>query len=164
MLVEGQPAPDFTVESISGQRIELSQLRGRKVLVKFHRFAGCPVARRQIAAFVSRHAELTRGGIETIIFLHSSRQNLIATFLEAPSIHIVGDQSKRVYRLFSSAFRFRSLFAPGSWTATFASFMQGYFPVFTRFEGGILAVPSDFLVDENGILKKVHYGSDFGDT
>jgi peroxiredoxin Q/BCP len=164
MLIQDQPAPDLTVESIGGEHIDLSRLRGKKVLIKFHRFAGCPVARRQIDAFMAQHGELARAGVESIIFLHSSRKNLIATFREAPGVHIVSDEAKIFYRRFHSAFRFQALFAPRSWLATLASFLKGYFPIFTRFEGGILAVPSDILVDENGAIAKVHYGRDFGDT
>lgn len=164
MLNQNQRSPDLTVETIGGRHIDLSRLRGKKVLIKFHRFAGCPVARCQIDEFIAHQRELATAGVESIIFLHSSRKNLIAVFHEAPGIHIVADASKMHYRRFHSEFRLAALFAARSWMVTFASMLKGYFPIFTRFEGGILGVPSDFLIDENGAITKVHYGHHFGDT
>ena len=44
MVVEGDPAPDFTLESDTGARVTLSQLRGRPVVLYFYprdETAGC---------------------------------------------------------------------------------------------------------------------------
>lgn len=164
MLSENRPAPGISTDTISGQPFDLSRLRGKKVLLKFHRFAGCPVARRQIDSYVAQHHELMAAGVESVIFLHSRQEHLAGLFPDVPGIHIVGDPDKVFYRRFHSAFRLRALWAPGTWAATFASLFSGYLPLFSRFEGGILAVPSDFLVDERGNITRVHYGRHFGDS
>gem|GEM_PF-4964567 len=36
--------------------------------------------------------------------------------------------------------------------------------LFGRFQGGIIAVPSDFLINEQGVIAALHYGKHFGDT
>jgi hypothetical protein len=41
---------------------------------------------------------------------------------------------------------------------------MGYFPQFNRFEGGVVGLPSDFLVDKTGRIIDVHYGKHFGDS
>jgi hypothetical protein len=59
MLTKNQLAPAIRTTSVSGQPINLSTLRGkREVLIKFHRFSGCPVARCQIDDLLKRQDEL----------------------------------------------------------------------------------------------------------
>ena len=52
MLTKNLPAPEINADSINGQRIDLYRLRGKKVLIKFHRFSGCPIAQCQIHEFI----------------------------------------------------------------------------------------------------------------
>jgi len=164
MLTKNQIAPTIEARSISNHPIDLHALRGKNVLIKFHRFSGCPVARCQIDEFIERQGELNGAGIETVVLLHSSKDRLLPNFKEVPGLHIVADRQKMFYRLFQSEFLLGKLFSIASWRATFASFLKGYFPQFHRFEGGILAVPSDFLLDSGGRIVDLHYGKHFGDS
>jgi hypothetical protein len=108
--------------------------------------------------------DLNNGGIETIVFLHSSKDKILANFNEVPGIHIIADPKKIFYRLYGSEFSWKKLFSFSSWKETFSSFFKGYFPQFNRFEGGIIGIPSDFLVDESGKIAYSHYGKHFGDS
>jgi len=164
MLTKNQLAPAIRTTSLSGQPIDLSTLRGKRVLIKFHRFSGCPVARHQIDDLIRRHDELNRTGIETIVFLHSSAVKIMPNFHEVPGLHIVADRQKAFYQAYQSRFLWRKLFAAASWRATFSAFTRGYFPQFNRFEGGIVGLPSDFLVDGTGRILDLHYGKHFGDS
>jgi peroxiredoxin len=164
MLTKNQLAPAIRTTSLSGQPVDLSVLRGKRVLIKFHRFSGCPVARRQIDDLIKRQDELNRAGIETIVFLHSSAAKILPNFQEVPGLHIVADRQKAFYQAYQLRFLWRKLFAAASWRATFSAFIRGYFPQFNRFEGGIVGIPSDFLVDTTGRIIDVHYGKHFGDS
>lgn len=157
-------APEFVVNSINEEPIDLYKLRGKKVLLKFHRFSGCPVARNQISEFMKHQKELNDAGIETIVFLHSSKEKVRSVLREVPGLHIVADKQKKVYKLFQSEFLISKLFSLSSWAATIRAIFRGYFPLFNRFEGGIVGVPSDFLIDENSIIRALHYGRHFGDS
>jgi peroxiredoxin len=159
-----QPAPTIDTISLSGDRVDLAQFRGKKVLVKFHRFSGCPVARRQVHDFINEQGTLNAAGIETIVVLHSSAAKMRPNFEEVAGLHLVPDPGKALYCAYHAEFRWRKLFSIGSWRATFTSFARGYFPQFTRFEGGIVGVPSDFLVDEEGTIAVTHHGAHFGDS
>ena len=75
MLSTKQPAPPIDTVSLSGRPIDLGEFHGKKVLVKFHRFSGCPVARRQIHDLIEDQEALNAAGIETIVVLHSSQEN-----------------------------------------------------------------------------------------
>lgn len=166
MLVKNQPAPAIKADSITGQTIDLSGLRGKKVLIKFHRFSGCPIAQCQINDLITRHDELNSAGIETIVFLHSSKEKIVSNsnFKETPGLHIIADREKRFYRLYQSQFPLKKFFSIASWRETFRSVFKGYLPKFNQFQGGILGVPSDFLLNKNGIIADLNYGSHFGDS
>jgi peroxiredoxin len=164
-LVSGnQLAPSIHTFTISDQEIDLSQFLGRKVLIKFHRFSGCPIAQDQIHEVIRRQNELTDAGIETVVLLHSSKKKILANFNEVPGLHIIADRQKKFYRLYQAAFSWGKLFSPDTWRATFRSIFRGYFPQFTRFEGGIIGVPADFLLDRKGKVVSWHYGKHFGDS
>ena len=164
MLTRNHQAPEIVASTINGQQIELSGFNEKKVLVKFHRFSGCPVAQFQLGEFVERQAELNAAGIETIIFMHSSVKKIQSNFKEVPGLHIIADKQKKFYKSFGSAFSWKALLSISSWRATFKAILNGYFPHFNKFEGGITGIPSDFLLDTQGTVVDVNYGKHFGDS
>ena len=164
MLFKNQLAPEFVANSINDELIDLYGFRGKKVLIKFHRFSGCPVARSQINNFLKRQKELSAAGVETIVFLHNSIDKVRSIIHEVPGLRIIPDKQKKIYKLFQSEFSVGKLFSLSSWVATFSAFFHGYFPLFSKFQGGIIGVPSDFLLDEKSIIRDLHYGRHFGDS
>jgi peroxiredoxin len=164
MLSARQPAPKINAISLSGRRIDLDEFRGKKVLVKFHRFSGCPVARRQIDDLVDQQETLNAAGVETIVVLHSSDEKMRPNFHEVPDLHLIPDPDKVLYRAYRVEFRWRRLFSLASWRETLLSLVRGYVPQFRRFEGGITGIPADFLLDEAGTIVAAHYGRHFGDS
>ncbi|HMK04825.1 MAG TPA: redoxin domain-containing protein [Ferruginibacter sp.] len=164
MLQKGQTPPDISVNSVSGRPVSLNALRGKKVLVKFHRFSGCPVCRYQTHELIKRQPELNAAGIETLLFMHSSKNKILANFKEVEGLHIIADKEKVFYNKYSSAFSWKKLFNLSTWGATFAAIFKGFFPHFDKFEGGVTGVPSDFLLDETGNIKALKYGKHYGDS
>jgi peroxiredoxin len=59
-LDSNTPAPAFTGALIGGGSLSLSDLRGRPVLLKFYRFAECPVCNLHVRELVRRHDESRR--------------------------------------------------------------------------------------------------------
>jgi thioredoxin-dependent peroxiredoxin len=164
MLTKNQIAPEIVANSIGDQQIDLYKLRGKKVLIKFHRFSGCPVCQHQIHTFIKEYNALAAAGIETIVFMHSSKKKILSNFNEVPGLHIIADRQKTFYHLFYSEFLWRKVFSMASWISIFTAFFNGYFPQFNKFEGGVIGVPSDFLVDEKSMISNLHYGKHFGDS
>ncbi|MBS1751637.1 MAG: redoxin domain-containing protein [Bacteroidetes bacterium] len=164
MLNIGDSAPEIYADSINNQHITLKQLKGRKVLIKFHRFSGCPIAQNHIHEFMKRQQELNATGIESIIFLHSSPDKIASSYSEVPGLHIIGDKSKTFYKLYGVEFSWKKFFTLHTWKETIASIFKGYPPLFNKFEGGIIGLPSDFLVDENGNISNLHFGKHYGDS
>jgi peroxiredoxin len=164
MLKKGQLAPEIMVSSVSGEHVSLNELKGKKVLIKFHRFSGCPVCQYQTHELIKQQHELNEAGIETILFMHSSKHKILANFNEVKGLHIISDKQKVFNRKYNSEFSWKKLFSLSTWQITLAAIFKGFFPQFDKFEGGIIGVPSDFLLDQNGNIKEAKYGRNFGDS
>jgi len=64
MLAEGDPAPDFTLESDSGEEVTLSSLRGRPVVLYFYPKDDTPGCTRQACGIRDAWADFQRAGAE----------------------------------------------------------------------------------------------------
>ena len=64
MLAEGDPAPDFTLESDSGEEVTLSSLRGRPVVLYFYPKDDTPGCTRQACGIRDAWGEFQRAGAE----------------------------------------------------------------------------------------------------
>ncbi|HJW29314.1 MAG TPA: redoxin domain-containing protein, partial [Saprospiraceae bacterium] len=138
MLTTYQLAPEIRTRTISDLPIDLHKLQGKKVVIKFHRFSGCPVARREIKAFISRQKELFAAGIETIVFLHNTRDKVLPVFTELPGLHVIADRQKLYYEKYHAQFSWLKLLSFASWRVTIAAICHGFFPKFAKFQGGII--------------------------
>jgi peroxiredoxin len=164
MLTINQLAPEIIARTITGESIDLYKMKGKKVLIKFHRFSGCPVAQREISEFAKRQKELFHAGIETIVFLHNSIDKVLPVFKEIPGLHLIADQEKSFYKSYQAQFKWSQLLSFASWRVTIAAIFHGYFPKFSKFQGGVIGIPADFLVDEKSRIVDLHYGKHFGDS
>lgn len=65
MLAVGETAPDFTAEDERGDRVSLSDYRGRKaVVLVFYPGDSTPLCTKQLCEFRDSYEELTRAGVE----------------------------------------------------------------------------------------------------
>lgn len=110
MLKKEQPAPEILANSVNDELVSLNALKGKKVLVKFHRFSGCPVCQYQIHELIKQQHELNAAGIETILFMHSSKNKILANFNEVKGLHIIPDKQKAFYMKYHSTFSWKKLF------------------------------------------------------
>ncbi len=164
MLTVNQFAPSIITNSISNQKIDLENYKGKNVWIKFHRFSGCPVCQYQIHEVIERQQELNKADIETLIFIHSSQKNVKSNFKEVQGLHIIDDKQKDFYKLFDSKFSWKGLLSLKTWTVTFESIFKGFFPHLNKFEGGIFGIPSDFLLNQEGRIVDLNYGKHYGDS
>ena len=66
MLQPGDPAPDFTVHSTPGQRVSLSDFRGKTLVLAFYPSDWSPVCSDQTALYNEILPEFRRAGAEMI--------------------------------------------------------------------------------------------------
>jgi peroxiredoxin Q/BCP len=62
MLAEGDPAPDFTLESDSGEEVTLSSLRGKPVVLYFYPKDDTPGCTRQACGIRDAYGEFEQAG------------------------------------------------------------------------------------------------------
>ena len=65
-LSPGDPAPDFTLESDTGEHVSLADLRGRKVIVYFYPAAMTPGCTTQACDFTDSLESLTAAGYDVL--------------------------------------------------------------------------------------------------
>lgn len=67
MLRNGSPAPDFRLPGEGGAEYTLAEVRqGRPLLLYFFRFADCPTARRDLAAYAEAYPRIRAVGAEMV--------------------------------------------------------------------------------------------------
>ena len=111
MIEEGRPAPDFELESDSGETVRLSDLRGKPVVLYFYPKDDTPGCTRQACGIRDAWTEFQRAGAEVIgisadtTASHErfrSKYSLPFTLLADPEhklaeLYGVGQEGKRSY-------------------------------------------------------------------
>jgi peroxiredoxin len=159
-LYSGQQVPTFEKIDFLGKSQSIDKYRGKKVLISFFRYASCPLCNLQVQKLIKEYESWKNMNFE-ILAIFESTPDSIREYVgkqDAP-FPIIPDPELTLYKLFKlesnwlkfipSAFRFLIAVAHG--------FRPG------RTEGDRSIVPANFLIDENGIIKKAHYGKHIGD-
>jgi peroxiredoxin len=66
MIAVGEPAPDFTLRDQDGERVSLSDFKGRKVLLVFYPGDFSPVCGDQLSIYQEVKPELSAKGVELV--------------------------------------------------------------------------------------------------
>ncbi|HYN30283.1 MAG TPA: thioredoxin-dependent thiol peroxidase [Dermatophilaceae bacterium] len=98
-LACGDPAPDFTLTSDTGEEVALSGLRGRKVIVYFYPAAMTPGCTTQACDF-SDSLESLRGSGYEVLGISPDRPEKLARFREKEglTITLLADPDREVLR------------------------------------------------------------------
>jgi peroxiredoxin len=66
MIAVGEPAPDFTLRDQDGEKVSLSDYRGRKVLLVFYPLDFSPVCADQLSIYQEVKPEIAARGVELV--------------------------------------------------------------------------------------------------
>jgi peroxiredoxin Q/BCP len=96
-LSPGDPAPDFTLPSDTGEEVRLADLRGRKVIVYFYPAAMTPGCTKQACDFTDSLDSLRAAGYE-VLGISPDKPEKLAKFRErdALTITLLSDADKQV--------------------------------------------------------------------
>ena len=135
LLSPGDAAPDFTLESDTGEEVTLSALRGRKVIVYFYPAASTPGCTKQACDFRDSLAELNEAGLD-VVGISPDKPEKLAKFRDAEGLTfpLLSDPDKKVLTAWG-AFGEKSMYGKT---------VQG-------------VIRSTFLVDENGVVEVAQY-------
>ncbi len=84
-LAVGDPAPDLTLPSATGEQVSLRDLRGRSVVVYFYPAAGTPGCTKQACDFRDSLASLTAHGYD-VLGVSPDRPEKLASFAQAEGL------------------------------------------------------------------------------
>ena len=163
-LTLGSPAPDFSAESIGGRRVSLQQLRGRPVLLKFYRFATCPVCNLHMHRFIQQHRMVSEAGLTTVVLYHSPADKLAEAQDYATPFDLIPDPEKKIFRAYGVERGLRGLVSPTVMREYFKALMAGFPPGLLTSDGGITGNPADFIIDASGQVVLAHYGKHYADS
>jgi peroxiredoxin Q/BCP len=162
-LKPGDPVIDLQLPALDNSVFNTDSLRGRRYLLSFFRFAGCPFCNIRMHELVTRYNELPEGFTIVAVFdaplddlqRHETRHRAV--------FPILADSTNTYYKKYSID---RSVWgmlkgAVVRFPALLQALRRGYFP--TTIKGKLHTLPADFLVDEQGRIQTAHYGRDLGD-
>jgi thioredoxin-dependent peroxiredoxin len=134
-LSVGDPAPDFTLTSDTGEEVTLSELRGRKVIVYFYPAAMTPGCTKQACDFTDSLDSLQTAGYE-VLGISPDKPEKLAKFRtrDALTITLLSDSDKQVLTEYG-AFGEKKMYGKT---------VQG-------------VIRSTFVVDEQGNLEQAQY-------
>ena len=67
-LVLGDAAPELTLPAIDGSTFDMSQMRGKKVILTFFRFSSCPLCNMRIRRLTQRWNEFSKDTVMVGVF------------------------------------------------------------------------------------------------
>jgi peroxiredoxin Q/BCP len=134
-LAEGQLAPDFTLENQHGERVTLSQLRGRKVILYFYGEAGTPACTGQACDFRDRLDAFADEGYQ-VVGVSRDEVSAIAKMADAEHLMfpLLADPDRHVHELYG----------------TF-----GEKQLYGRTVRGVIR--ATFVLDEHGVIDRAFY-------
>jgi thioredoxin-dependent peroxiredoxin len=102
-LSPGDPAPDFTLETDTGDKVTLSDLRGRKVIVYFYPAAMTPGCTTQACDFTDSLESLRGAGYE-VLGISPDQPAKLAKFRERDNLTItlLADTDKLVMQAYGA--------------------------------------------------------------
>lgn len=162
-LTQGQTAPDFSRHDLYDMPLGLQQLKGKKVLLSFYRYASCPFCNLRFNALTQKQAQWQAKGLVTLAVFQSPKASILEYAGKEPSpIQIIANPERDLYRLYGVEGSWKGFLTGALQLGTFAKALkQGHLP--GKIEGDMNMVPADFVLDENGQILLAYYGKDISD-
>lgn len=167
-LTEGNKAPTFKIKDVAGKTINLADYKGKKVLLCFFRYAGCPWCNLAIHRLVLEYPKFKKLGLEVITFVQSKPENIQKYIFDQhvpnPPFPIIADPDRKIYNLYGvedsygAAVKSIKRVPEWFWNAAGKKYKQG------KSDGSMTLVPAEFMIGPDEFnLYKVHYGIDYFD-
>ncbi len=160
----GDRITPVSLPAIDGTLFNTDSLQGKAYMLSFFRFASCPFCNLRMHELVTKFDQLPSGFTIVAVFdspLDNLQQHADRHHAPFP---VLADENGGYYELYDiehslpgvlkgMIFRMPRLM--------YGMFGKGYVPL--KIKGSMTTMPADFLVDEDGIIRKAYYGSDEGD-
>ena len=99
----GTPAPDFSLKTLAGQTVRLSDLRGKVVFLNLWA-TWCPPCREEMPSMVRFYERFRAQGVEIVAVSEDRDPEAVRKFVKAQGVtfSVALDDEKRVYRLYGA--------------------------------------------------------------
>ncbi|HEX9915456.1 MAG TPA: peroxiredoxin-like family protein [Candidatus Bathyarchaeia archaeon] len=156
-LRPGDPAPGFSLDSVNMGRVTLGEYRGRRVLLVFGRYFGCPVCQYDFDQLIRFRRER---GID-VIYVVQSRPESAAEYISGLGVDfpvVAVPMEAGGYRVYD-AYGVGAL-GPVSIIQIFrrARDARKAGKVHGPYEGRETQSPADFVVNVDGVILRAHVG------
>ncbi|MBU2916310.1 peroxiredoxin-like family protein [Reichenbachiella agariperforans] len=161
-------APTFDLTDIFDRRINLKDYRGKRVMVGFFRHAGCPFCNIRIHRLQKKHAAFKALGLEMIFFFESEEKVLKSHefHVDVNPIPLISDPDKIWYQKYgieSSGVKSAVSHVTSFFQTVVEAKMKGLPVHMMEGNESIKTIPAEFLIDDKGMVRKVHYARSLTD-
>jgi thioredoxin-dependent peroxiredoxin len=169
MVVElNVAAPAFTSLDIFDRTIDLKSYKGKKLFIGFFRHAGCPFCNLRVHNLMKIREELLSKNMEMIFFFESRKELILQSIFhrEVSPVPLIADPEKKWYAIYGveNSFAKTSMSHLTSFIQTAISAKRKKLPIYAMASGeSFSTIPAEFLLDENGIIRKIHYAKNLND-
>jgi peroxiredoxin len=163
-LSTGDNAPALILPAIDGSTFDMSNLKGKKVILTFFRFSTCPLCNMRIRKIKQRWSEFSSDAVMVGVFDAGIDELSKRMKKHDVPFTIVADES---YAAFEANGVSKS-FGKFMWGAAKSPFtllqatLRGYVPL-TMSIAKLSTIPVDVLIDEHGRVVEAHYCKDTAD-
>jgi peroxiredoxin len=157
-------APAFSAESLSGKTVSLEDYKNKNLLVKFYRFATCPVCNLHLRNFVKQYDELKKEGLEVVIIYHSPKWRMEKNFPQDIPFELLSDPGKNIFRKYGVESSLAGMFSWRLMRDYMLALKAGYPTGMLSHDGGVMGHPADFIINKQGKIVFAHYGKNYADS
>ena len=156
-LIKGD-IPELKLKKSDGSEFDLKNLKGKKVYLKFMRFASCMFCNLEINNLKEKYNEFGKD-FEIILVFHSKVDNLMEKMKRHGELPftVVADPSYFYYKKYGlerSAIKFiKALIL--KFPLALSALLKGYIPL--SIDGFIDIATADFFLDKNGVVLNAKY-------
>ena len=161
-------APDFNLIDIFDRPIHLKSYKGKRVFIGFFRHAGCPFCNLRVHSLMNIREKLLANNMEMIFFFESKKELLLKSIFHkgVSPVPLIPDPNKIHYSIYGiensllkSSFSHLTTFIQTAIKAKTKNL-----PIYPM-DGSesFSTMPAEFLLDENLIIRKVHYAQTLND-
>ncbi|MEM6524496.1 MAG: redoxin domain-containing protein [Bacteroidota bacterium] len=161
-------APDFSLIDIYDREVRLKKYNGRKLFIGFFRHAGCPFCNLRIHFLQKESDKLKSMGLDMIFFFESRKDVMLrSTFHQGISpIPLIADPEKVWYESYGieqSAQKSRTSHLTSFIQTAIRAKLKGLPMHLMADKESFNTIPAEFLVDEEGVIRKIHYSDGLND-
>lgn len=164
-ITKQQVAPVFTINDVNGATVNLTDFKGKKVLLTFYRNVGCPICNLRFHELQEQVDYFKSKGLVLLAVYESSAENM-KQYLEGenPYAIMIPNQDQSLYRLYDID-KSMGKVMKGLFHGAIGKMKKGkdLFKQKIKADGSSDSIGADFLIDESGKINTVYYGKFLGD-